>query len=121
MSTPVNLPRVDTRFVNERGRLTEYGRQLLNGLLTRTGGADGIDIKDLEVYINLQLQDDREAPVPSLLQPPAPPDDAPVELYPMENRDDNVSIGFLMAYVRKLESRISELEEAPQWQRNPSL
>lgn len=120
MSTPVNLPLVNMAFVDGKGMLTEYGRQMLNGLRNRTGGTDGIDIKDLQTYINQQIQEDREAPVSTLVQPPLPPDDKAPQLAFPAIQEDNPGVGLLLAYIRKLEARISELEEAPQWRQNTS-
>lgn len=114
----VNIPIVDPKT----GTLTQYGWQFFFALVQRTGGAGpGLDIGELKVYINQQLQDEREAPLPSLLRPPVPPEDLPSSLPALSQAEDNPSIGDVWAYVRKLESRISELEEAPQWPRNPSL
>lgn len=43
----VNLPLVNMAFVDGAGKLTEYGRSMLNGLRNRTGGSDGISSSDL--------------------------------------------------------------------------
>lgn len=109
----VDVPRVNQRFVDpQTGYLTQYGFALLSGLRNRTGGSDGINIRDLEIYIDQQLQDDREAPVPNLLDPPAPPDDQPALLSIPAQQEDNPGIGLLIAYIQRLESRIQELEES---------
>jgi len=116
MSTEVGMPLVNMPFVDSRGMLTAYGYKLLTGLRDRTGGTDGIDIKDLQGYVNAQLQEDREAPlVPALgasafAQPAT--DDQPLPIAFIGDEPDEPSQGPLFAYIARLESRIAHLEES---------
>lgn len=115
MTSPgeLTLPSVAIPIVDGKGCLTEYGRRMLLALVMRTGGAGiGDSLEQIRVYLEGELQSDREAPVPNLLEPPTPPDDQPALLSIPAVQEDNLSIGLLIAYIQRLESRIQELEES---------
>lgn len=116
MKTPgeVTKPAVNIKFTEPgTGYLTQYAVSLLTALMYRTGGAgQGDSLEDIRVFVEGELQSDREAPVPNLIDPPEPPEDLPALLSIPAQQEDNPGIELLLAYIQRLESRIQHLEES---------
>lgn len=107
-------------FVDGAGKLTEYGRALLNGLRNRTGGSDGIDITKLQAFILEQLQNDREAPLADYAALPVDPsleDESPTHIAGSTMQPEDVGIAGLvfelLARLDTAEKRITALENNP--------
>lgn len=116
----VNLPMVNVAFVNGEGKLTEYGRALLNGLRNRTGASDGIDITKLQAFLLQELQSDREAPLSGYAEQPIDPslqDESPTHIAGSTMQAEDVGIAGLvfelLARLDTAEKRITALENNP--------
>lgn len=104
VTTTVSSPRIDRKFVDAQGNLTQNAYALLYGLIVRTGGttAPVIDTAGLS-----QRLDATESEIDSLSHEPAP---APV--LAQEDPRDAV-IQSLAADMARLTQRIEQLEQEP--------
>jgi hypothetical protein len=114
----ISSPRIDRKFVDERGNLTQNSYALLSGLIVRTGGvtAPVIDMDGMEGRLNslegTPLQPDQSAEISALFSMletmPAPAQPTAVGDQLQDNQASS-----LAAELYQLRSRIEALENAP--------
>jgi hypothetical protein len=108
----VLTPRLDRKFTDGQGNLTQNAYALLSGLIRRTGGvvSSAIDMPGMEESISA-LEQQPEPFIPEHDSPEL----AHIELPPEPAEDYGAQIATLRAELDELRGLISGLLQVPQW------